>query len=356
LHDTSLYIPYGEIHILAVDHPTFGPVGTVLLDTLPDSPHLQTPTRLPDRAHIATPEKPFTSSNRSWGPEQVTGEPDTLTAGDIPTAWASSKPDAGPEWLEVAFPNPVEIAEIRIRETFNPGAISKVTAPADSESDHILWEGTATPSPAPSEMSITPQEKITSNKLKIHLDTRRVPGWNEIDAVELIATDGTRQWATQATASSTYADFPLLPQGLPTGTENIPSDNDAYEQEVLTLVNAERQKRKLPALAWNENLARAARYHAADMAFNVYFAHDSMARSKTSPRSKPRKIGTANERVKIFYPNYFGENIAVGQPDPATVMKCWMNSPGHRANILRREARTLGIGYIANHWVQNFGR
>jgi|GEM_PF-5443694 len=148
----------------------------------------------------------------------------------------------------------------------------------------------------------------------------------------------------------------LRPQGLPTGTENIPSDNEAYEQEVLTLVNAERQKRNLAPLAWNENLARAARYHAADMAANDYFDHDSMARPAGSPNARPRRIGSWQQRVTAFDPTASGENIALGQPTPAAVMKSWINSSGHRANILRPTNVTLGIGYIANHWVQDFGR
>ena len=148
----------------------------------------------------------------------------------------------------------------------------------------------------------------------------------------------------------------LRPQGLPTGTENIPSDNEAHEQEVLTLVNAERQKRNLAPLAWNENLARAARYHAADMATNGYFDHDSMARPAGSPNARPRRIGSWQDRVTAFDPTASGENIAHGQPTPAAVMKSWMNSSGHRANILRPTNATLGIGFVDTHWVQNFGR
>jgi hypothetical protein len=174
------------------------------VEELKANPPPEKPTT--NRIPLASPNKPFTSSNRQWGPEQATGKPDTLTAGDIPTAWASLQPDAGAEWLEVSFPNPVEIAEIRIRETYNPGAISKVSAFLDSQKEQILWSGRAKPAPAPHELSIVPREKTISNRVKIHLDTRRVKGWNEIDAVELVGTDGTRQWASKATASSTFAE------------------------------------------------------------------------------------------------------------------------------------------------------
>jgi len=145
-------------------------------------------------------------SNRDWSPEQATGAPDTLSAGDFPTAWASLQPDGTQEWLEVTFAKPVEVAEVRIRETFNPGAISKIEAVAADQKETVLWEGKANAMQAPADMVVKPANSIRSQRIKIHVDSNRVPGWNEIDAVELVGTDGSRQWATTATASSTYAD------------------------------------------------------------------------------------------------------------------------------------------------------
>jgi hypothetical protein len=143
-----------------------------------------------------------------WSPMQATGAPDTLEAGDLPTAWASLAPDGGPEWLELEFEKPAAIAEVRIRETFNPGAITKVVALTPYNGESLIWEGQAPPAIAPVEMVLKPSKPATSNRIKIHLDTTRVPGWNEIDAVELVGTDGSRQWAKNATASSSYADGP----------------------------------------------------------------------------------------------------------------------------------------------------
>jgi len=51
-----------------------------------------------------------------------------------------------------------------------------------------------------------PRPPASSHSVKVYLDTRRVPGWNEIDAVELVGRDGTRQWATAATAISTFVE------------------------------------------------------------------------------------------------------------------------------------------------------
>lgn len=148
----------------------------------------------------------------------------------------------------------------------------------------------------------------------------------------------------------------LRPTGLPNGSEDISSGNPSFEEEVFRLVNVERAKRKLAPLAWNENLARAARYHAADMARNGYFAHDSKARPEGSPGASLRTIGDAHQRIGAFDPSGSGENIAEGQRHPFDVMKCWMNSTGHRQNILNPAFRTIGIGFVRGYWVQDFGR
>jgi hypothetical protein len=144
--------------------------------------------------------------DRSWGPEQVVGHANTDRAGDISTAWASRQPDGGEEWLHVNYDRPVDISEIRVRETYNPGAISKITALLPNGQEITVWEGVEPPATAPVETAFAPQTRVQANSVKIYMDTRRVPGWNEIDAVELIGSDGTRQWATSATASSTYAE------------------------------------------------------------------------------------------------------------------------------------------------------
>jgi len=143
---------------------------------------------------------------REWGPEQATGAPDTMEAGDLPTAWASLEPDAGPEWLEVSFAKAVEIDEVRIRETFNPGAVCKIVAISKDKIEIVLWEGDGNPIQAPADMVVRPVQGIKSDRIKIHLDSKRIHGCNEIDAVEIIGADGSRQWATSATASSFYGE------------------------------------------------------------------------------------------------------------------------------------------------------
>lgn len=149
--------------------------------------------------------QPAEPAKRSWGPEQATGAPDTFQAGDLRTAWASRGQDDGPEWLQVKFQQAVTIAKVRVRETYNPGAITRITAVSESGHETTLWEGGEPPSVAPVEMEFTATYSVTSQTVKVYLDTSLVPGWNEIDAVELIGQDGSRQWAISATASSTFA-------------------------------------------------------------------------------------------------------------------------------------------------------
>lgn len=190
---------------------------------------------------------------RSWGPEQATGAPDTLQAGDHPTAWASLEPDAGPEWLVMDFPKEVEVAQVRVRETLGPGTIFMVSAILADGSEKILWHGTEPAAEAPVEMEFNPSSQVRSRRIRIQLDTTVVKGWNEIDAVELVGTDGTRQWASGAWASSTYADRGSPPLNISStrrlGRSGLVVAPDAgaviIEQEAADRMELERQTRSV---------------------------------------------------------------------------------------------------------------
>jgi uncharacterized protein YkwD len=123
----------------------------------------------------------------------------------------------------------------------------------------------------------------------------------------------------------------------------------ADEAAVLSLVNQQRAKAGCPALARDSRLAGAARAHSADMAAHGYFDHTTPAGVTAAQR-----ITNAGYRWSSM-----GENIAEGQRTPADVMNAWMNSPGHRANILNCGFRNIGVGlaYDAKHtpiWTQDF--
>jgi hypothetical protein len=156
---------------------------------------------------------PFDPAKRPWSPEQATGAPDTERAGDIPTAWASLNPDDGAEWLRVDFDQVVTISEVRIRESFNPGAVSKVAAILQDGKEQVLWEGFDPTIDAPGDFVVQAEGDVVSKSIKIYLETTRKEGWNEIDAVELVGKNGKRQWASHASASSTYAVRAAGPMG-----------------------------------------------------------------------------------------------------------------------------------------------
>ena len=125
--------------------------------------------------------------------------------------------------------------------------------------------------------------------------------------------------------------------------------NVAYENQVLTLVNAERAKANCKPLAYNAKLRAAAYKHSADMAAKNYFSHDSQDGTSFATR-------ISNEGYRW---GGAAENIAKGQQTPADVMKAWMNSAGHRANILNCGLKDLGVGLAYQGktpiWTQDFG-
>ena len=130
----------------------------------------------------------------------------------------------------------------------------------------------------------------------------------------------------------------------------IPSvPTTSQENEVARLVNAERAKAGLPALKINWQLSRVARYKSADMAERGYFSHYSPT------------YGTPFHMMENFGLRFSaaGENIAYGQRTPAEVMRDWMNSPGHRNNIMSRSYTEIGVGLAKNkngvcYWTQMF--
>ena len=130
---------------------------------------------------------------------------------------------------------------------------------------------------------------------------------------------------------------------------NIPtvdSSVTSFEEEVVRLVNVERSKRGLSALKEDWELSRVARIKSQDMHDKRYFSH-------TSPT-----YGSPFDMMKSFGIKYrsAGENIARGQATPAAVVSAWMNSSGHRANILNSSFTHIGVGYVADgkYWTQMF--
>jgi uncharacterized YkwD family protein/spore coat assembly protein SafA len=128
-----------------------------------------------------------------------------------------------------------------------------------------------------------------------------------------------------------------------------PSSVKAFEDEVVRLVNVERSKNGLQALKINWELSRVARYKSQDMVNKNYFSHTSPTYG--SPFTMMENFGIRFSSA--------GENIAYGQRTPVEVMNGWMNSPGHKANILSPSYTQIGVGLAktqsgVSYWTQMF--
>ena len=153
--------------------------------------------------------------------------------------------------------------------------------------------------------------------------------------------------APQATTTSKPQVTTTAPQATTAPTTTSPkADNLAFERRVVELVNEQRAANGLAPLTLNEKLANVARVKSQDMHDKNYFSH-------TSPT-----YGSPFDMMHSFGITYrsAGENIAMGYTSPEAVMEGWMNSPGHRANILNASFTQIGVGYVAsgNYWTQEF--
>jgi hypothetical protein len=143
---------------------------------------------------------------RAWDVSQATGPPNTKGGGDIPTAWASASQDDQAEWLVLEYDSPVATKAVVIHETYNPGAVIKVTSVSRWGTEKVLWQGSdPTPTSAASGVSRIPlPSAVSTSRIKLYIDSAAVPGWNEIDAVGLEDANGEITWATEASASTSY--------------------------------------------------------------------------------------------------------------------------------------------------------
>jgi uncharacterized YkwD family protein len=126
----------------------------------------------------------------------------------------------------------------------------------------------------------------------------------------------------------------------------VSSAVSAYEQKVVELTNQERAKNGLKPLALDTELSKVAREKSRDMQSKGYFSHTSPTYG--SPFDMMKKFGISYRSA--------GENIAMGQRTPEEVVNAWMNSSGHRANIMNSSYTHIGVGHVAtgNYWTQMF--
>lgn len=129
------------------------------------------------------------------------------------------------------------------------------------------------------------------------------------------------------------------------------TNQTGFFSDLFNLTNTKRQEAGLSPLSIASSLVQTAQSHAVDMANNNYFSHTALDGSSVGDRA--RRFG---------YQNLVGENIGAGYESPEAVIEGWMNSPGHRENILDPRYTEIGFGFFSNsaseygnYWVQVFG-
>ena len=182
---------------------------------------------------------------------------------------------------------------------------------------------------------------------------------NEYEPTYTNENVNTKNTYTEKAPAEKTAEAPAKDRAVTTGTDEIeeteatettaaiaPATSN-YEQKVAELVNIERQKNGLAPLTLDSAISNVARIKSKDMSDNNYFAHQSP------------NYGSAGDMLTQFGIKWsaWGENIAAGQRTPEEVVNAWMNSEGHRANILSPNFSKIGVGYVNNgrpNWTQMF--
>ncbi|MEH7110993.1 CAP domain-containing protein [Neobacillus niacini] len=152
--------------------------------------------------------------------------------------------------------------------------------------------------------------------------------------------------APAAPAPTAPAPKPAAPTPKTAAPTPATGDVSQYVKQVIDLTNAQRSKNGLPALKSDSQLSGVAQKKSVDMQQNNYFSHTSPTYG--SPFDMMRDFGVTYKSA--------GENIAQGQRTPQEVVNAWMNSEGHRKNILSANFTHIGVGYekAGNHWTQMF--
>ncbi|MFI7586114.1 CAP domain-containing protein [Spongisporangium articulatum] len=195
--------------------------------------------------------------------------------------------------------------------------------------------------------SATANRKHRSGTRTEHRTRRPAPWWPGA------SSRPTSKPTTSPTASPTHE--PSAPssepaQPAPTTAKPAEASDTSFAQQVVSLTNAERAKAGCGALTADSTLTSVAQAHSADMASHNYFSHNSQ--DGTTPFQRMSAAGYGYRTA--------GENIAAGQPTPSAVVSAWMNSAGHRANILNCSFTEIGVGYATGgsyrtYWTQDFG-
>ena len=186
---------------------------------------------------------------------------------------------------------------------------------------------------APQAGKVVDQGKTTNNTVEKEVATPQAP-----------AKETAKPATNNNTTAPTNTQQAEAPAKAPTTNENQSVSN--FEQQVVDLTNAERARAGLKPLEIYAPLMKVAEAKSADMAKNNYFSHTSPTYG--SPFDQMKAAGISYKSA--------GENIAQGQKTPAEVVQAWMDSPGHRQNIMNANYTHIGVGYVenGNYWTQQF--
>ena len=238
------------------------------------------------------------------------------------------------------FENVFLTAELDHVETSSGGTwawIGKVQGESDSEVTFVVNNGNVSGT-------------ITLPDLCYHIRPLQ-SGLHVIREIDVAALQDTLDSASPTGSSEPQLVENAQFEGQPVFLQTFQLNSQPFlpeEQEVFTLLNQERAVQGLHLLAADTALIAAARAHSQDMSQNNYFSHTNL-----QGKSAGQRMLEAGYSL-----NAWGENIAAGFTTPASVMNAWMNSPGHRANILGASFCDVGVGYESQggYWTQDFGR
>lgn len=170
-------------------------------------------------------------------------------------------------------------------------------------------------------------------------------GGNKIAGVRISTPEHFSKIAIGLMYPISYTKLPELPKLNDAQQKQVAL---AYEKVNLDLLNVSRLRAKLPAVSWDGQVAAVARAHSNEMAQQNFFNHTSP--STGSPFDRLKQAG-------IRY-SFAGENIAYGQLDGIEAHMSWMNSAGHRQNLLHPSFKQLGVGVVLKdgrpYYTQNF--
>ncbi len=287
----------------------------------------------------------------------------SLAAAAISLSLTSCWSSAGADQAVPALP-PVQQSSSALPAASSDAPISPEPTPtpadtpdSDEASDPVDTPGPATTSkptrkPAPTSPGNKPSKEETPPPAQPAPDpTTPEPPAPEPPAPEPSTPEPSTPTPSPTRVTPTPSPTPTpKPTPTPTPTKQ-PSANpeSGFATEVLTLVNQHRANAGCTPLKLDARLTQAATAHSQDMARNDYFSHTS------------RDGRTMEQRIRAAgYPSPGAENIAMGQSSAQAVVNDWMNSEGHRANILNCSLVAMGLGTAESakglYWTQTFGR